>query len=227
MKKFKFLLKYGLMKRVGRKSFIIANVIIAILLIAIINIPTIIGLFGGDEEITELNIGVRSDYPYPIASDLSLILNEGIEGPDFFITENIASFDAEAFWAESELEIVLEFTGTPEAPNVLIYSKEDTYNQMILSIVELQLIRYEFENYVPLSYTFPQAPDYEDPETGMMISSLSTFLVLPLFLLITMATQFVGVEIIEEKSTKAIETIIASVPANIHFLSKMHLRLVL
>ena len=77
MKKFKFLLKYGLMKRVGRKSFIIANVIIAILLIAIINIPTIIGLFGGDEEITELNIGVRSDYPYPIASDLSLILNEG------------------------------------------------------------------------------------------------------------------------------------------------------
>lgn len=221
MKKFKFLLKYGLMKRVGRKSFIIANVIIAILLIAIINIPTIIGLFGGDEEITELNIGVRSDYPYPIASDLSLILNEGIEGPDFFITEDIASFDAESFWAESELEIVLEFIGTPEAPSVLIYSKESTYNQMILSIVELQLIRYEFENYVPLSYTFPQAPDYEDPEAGMMISSLSTFLVLPLFLLITMATQFVGVEIIEEKSTKAIETIIASVPANIHFLSKI------
>jgi ABC-2 type transport system permease protein len=36
-----------------------------------------------------------------------------------------------------------------------------------------------------------------------------------------MATQFVGVDIIEEKSSKAIETIIASVPAKIHFLSKV------
>jgi len=42
-----------------------------------------------------------------------------------------------------------------------------------------------------------------------------------MFILLTMATQFVGVEIIEEKSTKAIETIIASVPAKIHFLSKI------
>ncbi len=71
MKKFKFLLKYGLMKRIHRKSFVIANIAIAILLIAIINIPTIIGLFGGDEELTELNIGIHSDYPYPITDDLS------------------------------------------------------------------------------------------------------------------------------------------------------------
>jgi len=221
MKKFKFLLKYGLMKRIHRKSFVIANIAIAILLIAIINIPTIIGLFGGDEELTELNIGIHSDYPYPITDDLSSILNESIEGPDFFIVEDVLTFDPEAFWDSDEYEVVLDFQGTPEVPNVLIYSKEDTYNQMILSIVELQLIRYEFENYVPLTYDFPQAPDYEDPEAGMMISSLSTFLVLPLFILITMATQFVGVEIIEEKSTKAIETIIASVPAKIHFLSKI------
>jgi len=48
-----------------------------------------------------------------------------------------------------------------------------------------------------------------------------SLLVLPLFILITMATQFVGVDIIEEKSTKAIETIIASVPAKIHYLSKI------
>ncbi len=221
MKKFKFLLKYGLMKRIGRKAFIISNIVIAILLIAIINIPTIIGLFGQDEDLTEINIGVLSDYPYPITSDLSLILNEGIEGNDFFITKDIDTFDEDSFWLESDLDIVLEFVGSPEAPSVLIYSKESSYNQMILSIVELQLIRYEFENYVPLTYDFPQAPDYEDPEAGMMISSLSTILILPLFLLITMATQFVGVEIIEEKSTKAIETIIASVPAQIHFLSKI------
>ncbi|MEF3693012.1 MAG: ABC transporter permease, partial [Acholeplasmataceae bacterium] len=209
------------MKRIGRKAFIISNIVIAILLIAIINIPTIIGLFGQDEELTEINIGVLSDYPYPITSDLSLILNEGIEGKDYFITEDIDTFDEDSFWLESDLEIVLEFVGSSEAPSVLIYSKESSYNQMILSIVELQLIRYEFENYVPLTYDFPQAPDYEDPEAGMMISSLSTIFILPLFLLITMATQFVGVEIIEEKSTKAIETIIASVPAQIHFLSKI------
>ena len=46
-------------------------------------------------------------------------------------------------------------------------------------------------------------------------------LILPMFMLVILATQFIGVDIIEEKSTKAIETIISSVPSNIHFFSKI------
>ena len=62
MKKFKFLVKYGLLKRIGRKSFIIANLVIAILSIIIINLPSIINLFGGgDDEMTELNIEIANE----------------------------------------------------------------------------------------------------------------------------------------------------------------------
>lgn len=221
MKKFKFLLRYGLKKRVGRKSFLIANIAIAILMIAIINIPTIISLFSGSEELSEVSIGVLHPYEQSVSSDLSIILNEGFE-TDFFIVEDRSGFNEELFWIdESGHQIVLVFSGSIEVPHVEIYSKESQFNQLILQAVEFQLIRYQVQDYTPLSITFRQSPDYEDPETGMIISSLSTFLVLPLFILITMATQFVGVDIIEEKSTKAIETIIASVPAKIHFLSKI------
>jgi len=55
----------------------------------------------------------------------------------------------------------------------------------------------------------------------MCPASTKVISVLPMFILIIMATQFVGVDIIEEKSTKAIETIIASVPSKMHFISKI------
>ncbi len=221
MKKFKFLLKYGLKKRMYRKSFIIANIVMAILLITIINIPTLIALFSSDSEVTRVDIAILSDFDVPLATDLEQLLNEGRDAQFFYVSE-IESFDEETFWTtEDGDEIMLVFSGTTEAPMVDIYSKDLSYNQLIYQLVEFQLIRYRVENYTPLYANFKQSPDYEDPEAGMIISSISTILVLPLFLLITMATQFVGVEIIEEKSTKAIETIIASVPAKIHFLSKI------
>jgi ABC-2 type transport system permease protein len=55
----------------------------------------------------------------------------------------------------------------------------------------------------------------------VIMSGISTIFVLPLFLLMTFAIQFVGVDIIEEKSSKAIETIISSVKASTHFISKI------
>ncbi len=72
----------------------------------------------------------------------------------------------------------------------------------------------------PTTETFlPQ--DYEDPVINEIISGLSSVFTLPLFLILTFGIQFVGVDIIEEKSSKAIETIISSVKASIHFLSKI------
>ena len=95
-------------------------------------------------------------------------------------------------------------------------------NSGFINQIELQLISYQLGGaYERPIFTTVLAPDYEDPEAGMMVGSIASLLILPLFILVTMATQFVGVDIIEEKSTKAIETIIASVPANIHFLSKI------
>ena len=66
--KFKFLTKYSLSKKLKSKWFLIANIIVAIILIALTNIDTIVKLFGGDfndELKTEENIIERNVQKLP------------------------------------------------------------------------------------------------------------------------------------------------------------------
>ena len=225
MKKFKYLVKYGLIKRVGRKAFLIANIVIAILLIAIVNLPTIISLFGGDdEEITNIYIEVINETDeVDLSDDLSVLFNEPFQGYAYYVLTPLAIGDLnlDAFWADENFDIILHFTGDISAPEVTIYSKSPELTPSLSTQIELQLINYQLGGYQRPTFTSVLAPDYEDPNQEIMLSSITSMLILPMFILITMATQFVGVDIIEEKSTKAIETIISSVPSKIHFLSKI------
>lgn len=218
MKKFKFLVKYGLLKRVKGKAFIISNVIVFILLTVIINIPSIISAFDNGETMDHMSISI---YNYSgdesLAIDLSDRLNEGLDTDFYSVSEIDEAFEEEAFWS-SDTDVSLVFDSMTQ---IGIYSKLPEYNQLLSSQIELLLIDYQLPGYVSPSFTNNFAPDYEDPEQDAMIGSMSSLLILPMFILITMATQFVGVDIIEEKSSKAIETIIASVPAKTHFLSKI------
>jgi len=225
MKKFKYLVKYGLNKRVGRKAFLISNIVIALLLILIVNIPTIIALFSPDEEvITNRHIAVINETNQEsLSDDISQAFNAPFDGYEFYLVQSmlVSEFNEESFWTNEDLDVIIHFTGSIESPNIVVYSKIQGFNTLFKNQLELLIIHYQIADYVVPNFSFPVSPDYEDPEIGYMISSITSLLILPMFILITMATQFVGVEVIEEKSTKAIETIIASVPAKIHFLSKI------
>lgn len=223
MKKFKFLVKFGLLKRIGRKSFLIANLVIAFLSILIINLPSIIALFGGDDDqMTDLQIEIVNDIGnITLADDLETQFNLGLINTFYYVDE-VATLDVDQFWANEEKDMLITFEGTLNDPVITVYSKFPELNANIMNQVELQLISYQLGGaYDRPVFNTVMAPDYEDPEASMMVGSISSLLILPMFILVTMATQFVGVDIIEEKSTKAIETIIASVPANTHFLSKI------
>lgn len=225
MKKFRFLVRYGLKKRIGRKAFLISNIVIALLMIAIINIPAIVSLFGGgDDPEEQVNIGfINETTETDLLSDYSALMNEGGAEVDFFIFRSIEAteFDLTAFWEDTETDIIIQVTGSVATPVITMYTKIPGLNYYLLSKLELQLINYQIINYQQPMITTVNPPDYEDPEQEAVISSMTSMLVLPMFILIIMATQFVGVDIIEEKSTKAIETIISSVPSKTHFLSKI------
>ncbi len=224
MKKLKFLIKYGLKKRVGRKAFLIANIVIAVLTIGIINLPTIIGLFSKDEEVKPLEVYVINEIGEDgLLNDLTLLLNPQEGEPLYnFNILSLGDLDVETFWTNKNMDIILHFTGTVENASIASYVKNPTKAAPLYSVIQYVLISYQIDNYIPVQFAEPVLPpDYESDEEKMGLSSIASILVLPMFILITISTQFIGVDIIEEKSTKAIETIIASVPANIHFLSKI------
>ncbi|QWB99516.1 ABC transporter permease [Mycoplasmatota bacterium] len=227
MKKFRFLVGFGLKKRIAKKSFIISNLIIGILIIGIINLPSIISVFSDDtDEVEDINISIinqTNDNEYPLASNVIQTLNTSQENYNF-MSKNSDFTDEDEFWNQEELDVLIVFNGDLKQPNVIVYALEESHRDMLLTPIQLVLYDYQDIGYANYDIKTPPVTG-EDPgmseEDRAFIDGIGSLLFLPVFFLVIMATQFLGVDIIEEKSSKAIETIIASVPAKTHFLSKI------
>ena len=226
MKKFKFLIFHGLKRRLFKKSFIITNVILGLLIVALVNIPAIFSLFESEEEVIQpyvIVINQTTDEDYPLETTLVEYLNRAYE-EEVYVSYPSTLTSKEDFWETEQLEVMLIFTGDLSQPDIEVYVKESSIQNFVLSNIQAFLNDYQGIQYA--NYTFAEPPTTGDPreidpETRMFLEGVITVLMLPVFILIVLTTQFLGVDIIEEKSTKAIETIISSVPAKIHFLSKI------
>lgn len=220
MKKLKFLILYGLKKRLLKKSFLISNIIIGLLTILIINLPTIIGLFENDDYAFVRIAYVVDEASLGYISQLDETLNQGLE-EDIFIFYETQESMKDAFFEQNEYDILLMIQFDNGRLNLDLYRFETTYDTVITQTIQFLDVFSQNQAYVPPVIDSFLPDDYEDPFINEIISGISSVFTLPLFLIMTFGIQFVGVDIIEEKSSKAIETIISSVRANIHFLSKI------
>ena len=220
MKKLKFLILYGLKKRLLKKSFLISNIIIGLLTILIINLPTIIGLFENDDDAFVRIAYVVDEASLGYISQLDETLNQGLE-EDIFIFYETQESMKDTFFEQNEYDILLMIQSDNGRLSLDLYRFETTYDTVITQTIQFLDVFSQNQAYVPPVIDSFLPDDYEDPFINEIISGISSVFTLPLFLIMTFGIQFVGVDIIEEKSSKAIETIISSVRANIHFLSKI------
>ena len=238
MKKLKYLIKYGLKKRLFTKAFYISTAIIGVLVVAITLLPTIIGMFGDEPggEVIEDHIMIVNTSGY----ELGVAVEDYINGALNNTFDNQMTFTHST---DSNDIPDLTYYNTDHGTEGLVYIrlegnlvKVDVYNigmhYFVTSLLdsylpELQRIKYSIDNPgsiteigdVPVSYV--ANPYAEDTELQAIMSGISTIVIVPIFILITIALQFIGTEIMEEKSTKAIEIIIASVPPRTHFFAKI------
>jgi len=243
MKKFKFLFIQGVEKRVKTKAFVISNIIMAIILIALTLIPTFVSMFDSGNALPEEKI---------VAGDIYYIDQTAQTNNVFTIFLDYTKEQAdllEATW-ESEAQLYTKdpstyYSDIEHKNSILIVFKEEnghitvdyySYAENSLldmlakqSILELNRLIYLQNNTdVDLSdianTPITQVPNEEaiaNEVQSAINSSISSILIIPLFILVTMGIQFIGTDIIEEKSTKAIEVIIASVPPKTHFFAKI------
>jgi ABC-2 type transport system permease protein len=238
MKKLKYLIKYGLKKRLFTKAFYISTAIIGVLIIAITLLPTIIGSFSDEPggEVIDSHIQFVDTTGYELGLSVEAVVDQMISNgfdnqiifeqstnpndiPDLtFYNSNYANRAVIYIYLEADLVKVSVFNGG------IHYAISTVLNSYL---PELQRLKYHIDNpgsineigAAPVSYvTNPYA---EDTELQTLMSSLSTIVIIPIFILITIALQFIGTEIMEEKSTKAIEIIIASVKPRTHFFAKI------
>lgn len=235
--KFKFLVKHSLKKKLKNKWFIVANVVILIVLIGLVNIDSIVKMFGGN---------FSSDIKIRIVDNTSYYedIKEGLENVKELITDSSLSISKEKSLSSAKKKIKKTndiLLVIDESDNIF---KVEFITDSYVDLVKYQAISSTLTNVkrniylsksnidkneldkinsnVEIKRSFISKDKSKDEENSKMIlSTLSLIIVLPCFMLIVFLVQMIGAEINEEKSTRGMEIIIGNVSAKVHFFSKV------
>lgn len=233
--KFKYLVKYSLKKKIDTKWFKIVNVLLLVLLVFLVNMDYFINLFGGDFEEKESiyvvdHVGsfeTFSTYFNALASEM------GSEEYEIILDQDILNNEEEI---DDEVVVVLSpsDTGYLEGEVVSFDAVSTTTYEMIVSTLnavksELVLSTSGLTQEEIASLSSPVEitervlnEEAQNNETKENVGTIvTTVLIVPFFILIVTMVQMLGAEINDEKTSRGMEIIISSVPAKIHFVSKV------
>lgn len=238
-KKLWYLTRLSLNKKIKSKWFVVANIIILIVLVGILNIDYIIKLFGGDfDKFTNILVVDNTNYVY---DDLENIYNESSKYIEDIKNSTITLSDKTTEELKDNLkdkDIILEINNDNDNfinAKVIVNGSVDTiiYQFITTSINQVKtnvaLNSYGIdkntmdliEKSVDIEKININEDKKDDDLTNLALGVIFPIVILPVFLLVTYLVQMIGSEINEEKSTKSMEIIISNVSPEVHFLSKL------
>ncbi len=237
--KFKFLTKYSLLKKIKNKWFIIANIVVMLIIMCLVNIDSIVNFFGGDFN-DDLKIKVIDNAGYYDEIKDSLSLTENYFGNAKVI---VSKEDKKLEKAKKSIKDTNDILLVINSDSKNVFNVEfitDSYvdkvkYQVIASSLNsvkenIALKKAGIDTNVLSKISIPveikrsfldeeKTKDEEDSKSILSVASL--IIVLPCFMLIVFLVQMIGAEINEEKSTRGMEIIIGNVSAKTHFFSKI------
>jgi len=238
-----YLVKVSLSRKIKTKWFVVANVLLLILIAGLINIDSVIKMFGGDFDKKQVVYVIdNSNKSYEVLKQQN---------------ENYSSL------FNSEDESNFEIKKTTEEPKKLL-SKKDNKDAWVLvfensdeNVLNVKLISDGFINttdYAQISTlvnntkstvalaetnidpnelakistpvkiereVLDENKKSEDENMQMIISTVFPIFILPFFALTIFLVQMIGAEVNDEKTTRGMEIIISNVSPKIHLLSKV------
>ena len=237
-KKLKYLTKISLDKKIKTKWFLVANIIIAVLFISLINIDYIIKFFGGDfdegvnlivvdntnslyEDLKD-NFNNNISYLENFTKDTTITksnksieeLKEDIKDNDVIlvIDNDLDNYIKSSIISKNDIDTIIYQVLSSSLNKIKVTAMLNKYG-----ITNEQLIDIEKEVVIEKDIL----EDNDSSLSNMVLSVISPIVILPLFMLILYLIQMIGSEINEEKSTKAMEIIISNVDPKTHFMSKL------
>lgn len=241
MNKFWFLTGHSLKKKLKSKWFIVVNILLLVVIVGIVNIDSIIKIFGGDFNNTnEIIVLDNTGYTYSI---FEKNLNSFNKTLDMEYTFDIKEENKSQEELEKEIKdtdkllIVLSNSETAyiEASiisdsyidtmyyQLLYQSLSNTKTEIALTLTsidkeELQKVTSIIDvNRIILS----DDKNTEEENMEMIMGTVFPTVILPFFILAIYLVQMIGAEINEEKQTRSMEVIISNVSPKAHFFSKV------
>ena len=243
--KLKFLVGVSLKRKIKTKWFAIANILIALVIVALANIDHIISFFGGDfDETTKIYVVDNTDISFEIFKNAV--------NASFSLTDD----------NENKYEII-EYDQSKEEIIEIIKNNDDEKNSIALvfdfddqNIVSVEMISNNFVDTLDMSTInsaansvkvylamdkfeiseeemaiinsgvtiqrtiLDESKDSADENMDMIMSTVFPVFILPFFILVIFLVQMIGAEINDEKTTRGMEIIISNVSPSVHFFSK-------
>lgn len=237
--KFWFLTKHSLNKKIKSKWFVIANIIVAIVIIGLINIDSIAKFFGGDfNDDVKIRVVDNANVYDAIEPNLKEI-KQYLSDAKVIVSKEKNSLNKLKKDIVDKKDIILVIN--PDNENVFnvevisdAYIDTVTYQVMLAALnstkvsiamqqsnVDQSVIQ-KINKPIEVKRTFIDEDKTADEESSRTIlGSASLVIVLPCFMLIVYLVQMIGAEINEEKSTRGMEIIIGNVSPKVHFFSKI------
>ncbi len=240
MRKFIFLTSYSLKKKIKSKSFIITNIVLLLLIIAIANFDSIIKFFGGD---------------FAEHFDIYVVDNTGMSFETF--KEKYEALNGFVIEDDGDTKVI-EYTDDVEelkekikdtSDIIIIFDYDDSYKASLISYDFIDLTVYqtiyqslnETKYTVLLNNSSIDKEELENIEKDIVIDRVildedknkdeenikallgvaMSIMLLPVFMLIMFLIQIIGGEINEEKTTRSMEIIISNVDAKTHLFSHL------
>lgn len=233
-KKFWYLTKVSVKKKVGSKWFLVTNIILALIIIGIINIKSIIKFFGGDFSDNKIiyvidNAGVYdyfSETLKQLDEDKLLEINKSSKSKDE-LTKNLENKEIVIVLNSDNKEYLTSEIISNEKIDNAIY--QEITNALNISKSTKGMIEANINPDVLTNITSPtnvertilSAKNSVDENMDLIMNSVFPTVILPFFMLVVFLVQMVGGEICEEKTTRSMEIIISNVSPKVHLFSKV------
>lgn len=236
--KFWYLTKQSLKKKIKSKWFIGVNIMLALVIIALININSIISFFGGDfSENTKILVVDKTQISYPIFEQSIKTIKKENEDAKITIKEsNKSEKELKKDLKDNQVAILFE-NDKDEFVTAKVISKEKIDNTTYQYISQglnatktsVALVKTNTDPTLLTKISSPITTERivlndeksVDENMEMVMGSVFPTLILPFFMLIIFLVQMIGGEICEEKTTKSMEIIISNVSPKTHLLSKV------
>ena len=236
--KFWYLTKQSLNKKIKSKWFLGINILLALVVIALININSIIAFFGGDfnEEIKILVID-NTEVSYPVFKEtMNTLTKEEDAGKITVKKETRPEEKLKKKLKDNQIAIVFDndeenFVSSKIISNEKIDNTTYQYITQGLNTTKTSVALAKTNTDPALLAKISSPMEVErvvlsneksvDENMEIVMGTLFPTLILPFFMLIIFLVQMIGGEICEEKTTKSMEIIISNVSPKVHLFSKV------
>lgn len=236
--KLKFLVKQSLNRKIKTKWFMVANIILALVIIGISNIDSIISFFGGDfSKDTNIYVIDNTNKAYDLfdnylnAEENGYVLNKydkTSEDAIKMLKENEDEKDSIVIIFNNDEEKIIsvkvitnEFLDMIDIP-VITTAINNT--KLVMAIDRYEISEEELANLtmgVEIEREVLNEESSVDENMNMIMTSVFPIVILPFFMLSLFLVQMIGAEVNDEKTTKGMEIIISNVSPKVHFFSKV------